>query len=171
MRGIVLVLACLACLASASPDDEGGGGTQLPGETCSEEEMCVEGSVCYNGFCVGDGVLRFTLGWDVDSDFDLHVVTPNGTEIFWSTPTAEGGTLDVDQCVSTCGVGQHVENVVFIEQAPLGQYMYWAENFNGRSAGPMTIVVDGIGVDVAPLTDNLPATAGAISVTGVFELR
>jgi len=169
IRAIVVVLACLACLASTSADD-GGGGTQMPGQSCGEELRCVEGSICYNGTCVGNGALRFTLSWDVDSDFDLHVMTPDGSQIFWSSPSAQGGVLDVDQCASSCSVGQHVENVVFADDAPGGHYQYWVENFNGRSAGPFTIVVETPDAQVAPLTGTLPATAGAISVTGVLDL-
>ena len=141
----------------------------MPGEACTGEEECVPGSVCFNGFCVGDGVLRFSMAWSVDSDFDLHVMTPRGSHIYWQTTTGDGGTLDVDQCVSTCGVGSHVENVVFVEGAPLGQYQVWVENFNGRSAGQFQMVINGVGLNIPPITGDLPATSGATSTISLID--
>ncbi len=168
IRVIGLGLGVLALAASTS---DGGGGDKMPGEACSGDEECVEGSICFNEFCVGDGVLRFTLAWSVDSDFDLHVMTPRGSHIYWQSTTGDGGTLDVDQCVSNCSAGSHVENVVFTESAPLGQYQYWVENFNGRSAGPFTVSVSGVGLTIPPLGETLPATSGAVSATYVIEYR
>lgn len=167
IRAIVLGASVVALAASTS----GGGGDHQVGEMCSGDEQCVEGSICFNSYCVGDGVLRVSLQWSVDSDFDLHLMTPRGGHIYWSTDTADGGTLDVDQCVSACGAGTHVENIVFPETAPLGQYMAWVENFNGRSEGPFTLFVSGINLNVAPLSMSLPATAGAQSTVSVFEYR
>ena len=143
----------------------------MPGETCSEDEECVEGSLCFNNYCVGDGILRFSVAWNVDSDFDLHVMTPRGSHISWNMTTGDGGTLDVDQCVSTCGAGSHVENIVFVEGAPLGQYSAWVENFNGRSAGPFTLHINGVGLNITPQGETLPATSGAVSATYLVDYR
>jgi hypothetical protein len=162
---------CAAVLALAASTSDGGGGTAMPGEACSEDEECVEGSLCFQNYCVGDGVLRFSVTWSVDSDFDLHVRTPNGNEINWSTTSADGGTLDVDQCVNACGAGTHVENVVFVEGAPLGQYSVWVENFNGRSSGPFTLYTSGVGLDIAPQSETLPATSGAVSAYFLVDYR
>src|ERR1041384_4517496 len=125
IRVIVVVMAVFFCAASASNDE----GTAQPGEACGSDGDCVPGSVCFNQFCVGDGVLRFSLSWTADSDFDLHVMSPTGNEIYWQNTTADGGQLDVDQCAAGCTAGQHVENIVFTEGAPLGQYAFWVENF------------------------------------------
>jgi len=165
MRTILLALACLASLASSS--ENGGNGDKQPGEPCTEDEECVPGSICFNEFCVGDGVLRVSLGFDVDSDFDLHLLTPNAVEIYFGNPIADGGELDVDQCISGCGVGSHVENIVFGETAPIGQYMVWVENFDGRGTGPFSILVES---DNAVTFDgSLPQTAGAASEAFLFD--
>ena len=36
---------------------------------------------------VGTGDVQISLSWDVDSDVDLHVVDPNGDEIYWNQKT------------------------------------------------------------------------------------
>jgi hypothetical protein len=166
IRAIVLGAAVLALAASTS---DGGGGDTPVGQSCSEDEECVQGSLCFNQFCVGDGVLRFSLSWSVDSDFDLHVMTPRGSHIYWSSTSGDGGTLDVDQCVSSCGEGGHVENIVFPEMAPLGQYQAWVENFSGHSAGSFTLYFSGVGVNVPAASESLPATAGAMSATYLVD--
>jgi hypothetical protein len=167
IRAMVLGAAVLALAASTS---DGGGDTPVGG-SCSGDEECVPGSLCFNQFCVGNGVLRFSLSWTVDSDFDLHVMTPRGSHIYWSTTTGDGGTLDVDQCVSSCGEGSHVENIVFREDAPLGQYQYWVENFSGHSAGSFQLYAEGVGLNLPPASETLPATAGAMSATYVLDYR
>jgi hypothetical protein len=167
IRAIVLGAAVVALAASTS---DGGGDTPVGG-SCSGDEECVEGSLCFNQFCVGDGVLRFSLSWSVDSDFDLHVMTPRGSHIYWQTSSGDGGTLDVDQCVSSCGEGGHVENIVFPEAAPIGQYQVWVENFSGHSAGPFTLFTSGVGLNVPPASETLPATAGAMSATYVVQYQ
>ena len=46
---------------------------------------------------VGTGDLQVSLAFDVDNDLDLHVVDPNGFEIYWLDDTSpEGGVLDLD---------------------------------------------------------------------------
>jgi len=118
------------------------GGTKEVGEPCTEEEECIPGSICFNEFCVGEGVLRVSLAFTADSDFDLHVLTPDATEIYFGNPVAGGGELDVDQCVGTCGTGAHAENVVF-DTAASGAYEVWVVNYDGRSAGTFNIEVAG----------------------------
>src|SRR5688572_13121697 len=60
-----------------------GTGTKQPGEACDETQECIPGSICFNEFCVGSGELRISLGFAVDSDYDLHVETPSGAEIYF----------------------------------------------------------------------------------------
>lgn len=164
----VVVLAAHGCSSSddgGSPGlecegvacEQTGTGTVEVGEPCDETEECVPGSVCFNKYCVGAGTLRVSLAFTVDSDFDLHVLTPGGLEINWATDEANGGRLDVDQCVATCEDGEpHVENVVFDESALSGEYEVWVVNFDGRGAGDFRIEVAG---DVtATFEGSLPAT-------------
>jgi hypothetical protein len=161
----VVALGAHGCSSSddgGSPGCEGaaceqtGIGTVEVGEPCDETQECVPGSVCFNKYCVGSGTLRVSLAFSVDSDFDLHVLTPGGSEIYWLTDEANGGRLDVDQCVASCEDGEpHVENVVFDESALSGEYQVWVVNFDGRAAGDFRIEVAG---DVsASFEGSLPA--------------
>src|SRR6188768_4544001 len=103
LKNTSLVLAFLALLTvpacgddKADSDDGGGAGARgdaQPGDPCDETQECVPGSICFNKFCVGEGTLRISLAFDVDSDFDLHVETPTGAEIYYNNKTANGGTL------------------------------------------------------------------------------
>jgi hypothetical protein len=56
--------------------------------------------------CLRTGAIQVTLIWDNDNDEDLHVIEPNGAEIWYSQPgpTATGGQLDQDDNVGICGV-------------------------------------------------------------------
>jgi hypothetical protein len=141
------------------------GGTKEIGEPCTEAEECIPGSVCFNEFCVGEGVLRVSLAFTADSDFDLHVLTPDNTEIFFGNPVDGGGELDVDQCVGTCGTGAHAENVVFTTAAS-GAYEVWVVNFDGRSAGSFNIEV--AGVVNRTFSGSLTATGGEESERFTF---
>jgi hypothetical protein len=131
------------------------------GAECTENDDCGTGQICFNNVCVGDGSLRFSLAFDTDSDFDLHVKTPTGREIYYFSRMHDGGYLDVDQCVRPCGDGTHVENV-FFEQAPLpGEYQFWVVNFDGRAAGSYEIEV----TDSSPFRGSLRSGAGQRSET------
>jgi uncharacterized protein YfaP (DUF2135 family) len=80
---------------------------------------------------VGTGDVQVTLSWDVDSDVDLHVVGPDGVDIFYGHPTsATGGELDLDSNAG-CSL-DHVrnENITWpVGRAPAGRYIvrvdYW----------------------------------------------
>lgn len=157
----VLGLLAYGCGSDGNGGDGGrtpsetGSGTLAVGEACDETEECVPGSVCFNKYCVGAGTLRVSLAFSVDADFDLHVLTPGGSEIYFAEPEANGGTLDVDQCILPCGDEPHAENVVFDETALAGDYEVWVVNFGGRAAGDFRIEVAG---DVsASFEGSLPA--------------
>jgi hypothetical protein len=151
----LLLLAMLAffslpaCGDDKEGSDDGGSagsgprGDAQPGDPCEETEECIPGTICFNKFCVGEGTLRISLAFDVDSDFDLHVETPTAAEIYFAYPEANGGLLDVDQCISMCGTATHVENVFFEGTAPSGTYNVWVVNYDGRAAGDFDIEVAG----------------------------
>lgn len=165
----LLVLGAHGCSSSKDgtglPPCEGdgcgtqtGSGTTAVGEACEETRECIPGSVCFNKYCVGAGTLRISLAFTVDADFDLHVLTPADNEIYFFNPVANGGELDVDQCVDSCGSEPHVENVVFDDTALSGEYQVWVVNFFGRAAGDFRIEVAG---DVsATFEGSLPAGDG-----------
>lgn len=78
---------------------------------------------------------RFNLQFNNETgvDLDLHVLTPNGTEIYYSNPTGQGGTLDVDCLCGDCPNGPN-ENIYWVEgTAPRGTYKFWVEYYEGCS--------------------------------------
>jgi hypothetical protein len=103
------------------------------------------------------GVLVVSLWWDTESDLDLHVVDPNGDEI-WSgninsydryatTPTTdagawnEGGILDFDSNAACVIDGRCNENVVWSVPPPAGNYLARVDTFSlcGNSAARWTV--------------------------------
>jgi hypothetical protein len=152
----------LASLSSCDTGDSGRGDAQ-PGDPCGGTIDCTPGSICWNSICIQDGALRFSLSWTVDTDLDLHVLTPSGTEIYYSNPVAEGGTLDVDDCVGgscTTAGGTHVENIFFAEAPASGTYLFWVDNYDCSQAADFHIEA-AEGTDVlASFDGSLPAACG-----------
>jgi hypothetical protein len=72
---------------------------------------------------VGTGELQVSVSWDTESDVDLHVLDPDGDEVFYEqTAVASGGELDLDSNAS-CDI-DHVnnENITWTV-APRGKYI------------------------------------------------
>ena len=92
-----------------------------------------------------DGEIVISLGWEVDVDLDLHVITPDGSEIFWRSTRHDNGELDVDCVDSPCGrLGGRlpVENIVFSpsasERVLRGTYQIDVNVFSrSRHSGPI----------------------------------
>jgi hypothetical protein len=63
--------------------------------------IVVPGDACTPGDVTSDDI-RISLWWDNNADIDLHVIDPNGEEIYWAdTTSASGGELDFDaMCAS-----------------------------------------------------------------------
>ena len=78
--------------------------------------------------------IAVTLVWEVACDIDIHVLEPNGNEIYWNNkgPTADSGELDVDDLgdqnsgIHTSGVA--IENVSWVT-APSGTYRIAVVNY------------------------------------------
>jgi hypothetical protein len=125
--------------AGATSNDAG-----LPenGEACSSDGDCNEGATCYEGICVQAGSgLRLSLSWEALADLDIHVLAPNGDEIWWSEPVGGGGFLDVDDCLfdgdfyCVDEAGMHVESV-FFETPEAGDYLI---SVHGYETGGQTV--------------------------------
>lgn len=86
----------------------------------------------------------------------------------FGNPIAAGGELDVDECITPCGEGPHVENLVFRDDAPRGTYEVWVENYDPREGGPFEIEVDA-GGELLVFDGSLPAIFAA-SESFVFTL-
>lgn len=130
---------------SSTSDDEGLSAGDVVG-SCRVDADCAELESCFAGTCVTSGAMRVSLSWDVVSDFDLHLRLPSGSEISFELKAAEGGELDLDDCVAgECreAQGVHVENIVFAQACPPGEYVTWVENFDSRREGAFVIEVAG----------------------------
>lgn len=78
------------------------------------------------------GDVHVSLSWDVNSDVDLHIIDPNGDEIYWNNrSTTSGGVLDLDSNAACVIDGVRNENVTWPEgSASPGLYTvrvnYWS---------------------------------------------
>jgi hypothetical protein len=99
----------------------------------------------------GTGDVQVNVSWDVDSDVDLHVVEPGGTEIYYANkgPTLAGGTLDLDSNAA-CAIIDHKrsENIAWPSgRAPRGTYTVrvdlWSACTQARTNYVVTVNVKG----------------------------
>ena len=83
------------------------------------------------------GEVTVTLAWNSDADLDLHIICPDGRRIFFDSPSGCGGELDVDMnAVGTNRISlQPVENIVWPDGAPPGQYEIRVDNYRSRTDG------------------------------------
>jgi hypothetical protein len=138
--------------------------------------------------------LRVTLSWDVDADLDLHVVQPDGTEI-WSrksttyVPPVVGpidqaaanaaARLDFDSNSMCVLDGRRTENVLFLERPPVGEYTVRVDTFSlcGQPAARWTVDVVSLGVPLTsasgtalPSSTRFPHERGAGALAATFTL-
>lgn len=88
----------------------------------------------------GTGEITVSMLWDTDDDLDLHMSTPDGSEIYYSNREAGGGYLDVDANVGGRTMDNPVENIYF-ESPQTGSYSIWIENYSDRTDGPTNYIV------------------------------
>ena len=93
------------------------------------------------------------------------MITPAGTEIYFSNPSGDGGVLDVDDCIGgSCTVpgSTHVENV-FFESSPMsGTYEFFVDNYD---------CADGVAwaMEVAAGSSTIASESGTVSGCGQSE--
>jgi hypothetical protein len=142
------------------------------------------------------GMLIVTLKWDTESDLDLHVIEPDGTEV-WArnindyTPPGPGepmpdpsvinggGILDFDSN-SQCQIdGRRQEDVTYATRIPSGHYIVRVETFSLCAAADANWTVDVISQGEAiahargESTDadvRLPHGAGAGTTALAFDI-
>ena len=168
---LTILLTLSASLAACGGEAEvevSGIGEIAVGQICTETLECVPGSMCFNEFCVGSGNLRTSLAFYEDTDLDLHLVTPTGSHIYFGNDYADGGELDVDQCIDYCGPGAHVENIVFAGSPPSGTYEVWIENYDGRAPANFSIEIAGSGLSTS-FSGSVGPEAGAESQRMTFD--
>jgi hypothetical protein len=109
------------------------------------------------------GTLVVQLSWDTDADLDLHVLTPEGVEIFVRNPNSTqppppgkpvdpdawtmGGILDLDSNAECVSDGRRRENVFWTVPPPKGSYAVRVDTFSLCSAPAarwrVAVVLDG----------------------------
>jgi hypothetical protein len=79
---------------------------------------------------LGTGDVQVTLQWGGGVDLDVHVIDPNGDEIYYASRTSpSGGQLDQDALSDCSGC---VENIFWPSGgAPPGEYQVFVVNFTG----------------------------------------
>jgi hypothetical protein len=93
---------------------------------------------------VKTGDIQISVSWDADNDIDLHVVDPNGFEIYYSHKVSpEAGELDLDSnagCAPIDGINN--ENVLWpIGKAPAGAYAVLVDNYENCAGAATNYVV------------------------------
>jgi hypothetical protein len=88
----------------------------------------------------GSGDVRVSLMWSNRNDIDLHVVDPNGEEIFYGHRQARsGGLLDIDMNASPPFRVPAVENVYWPQRAaPRGQYKVYVNHYRQHDSANVT---------------------------------
>lgn len=82
-----------------------------------------------------DGYLRASLSWSNHDDLDIHMILPNGKEIYYGDKRVDGGNLDVDMNATGCNLSDSaVENITFKDERYVkdGVYKVFVRNFNQR---------------------------------------
>lgn len=152
----LLSLAVVAC----GDDPIAVRGSLRPGATCEVTNDCAIGFECTENICAQVEPHRITLSWTVDTDFDLHVRTPNGQELYFNGNSTQAW-LAADDCYGTslpnsdavtnaCSDedGVHYEDAFLLNlyddtltTQPRLDYEYWVENYDCDTAGDFEIVV------------------------------
>lgn len=81
------------------------------------------------------GRIQIILAWDDTSDLDLVVLCPGGDKIYFSSPRACGGVLDVDRNFQTPSPNP-VENIVFDRDPQPGRYQIYVSNYKLGPGAP-----------------------------------
>ena len=98
---------------------------------------------------VGTGEVQVSAAWDAQTDVDLHVIDPNGEELYYGNLTsASNGTLDLDSNAACAIDGKRNENVTWpFGSAPHGTYTvrldYWSSCSLPQTRWVVTVRVQG----------------------------
>lgn len=112
------------------------------------------------------GTVQATLRWTGTADMDLHVLDPNGEEIYFGARnSSSGGALDLDK-IPACGgadTGPHTENIFWEDDAPPGEYTVWVYDYSSCDVATdysLQVVVGGSTVVSETGTISESATEG-----------
>ena len=117
--------------------------------------------------------MQATLRWTGDADLDLHVIDPDGVEIFFENARSpSGGELDVDMVPEPCGVSpSNVENVFWPEGGSIpGVYQAFVYHYDSSCAASasyeLELKIDGVVVASDSGTLAVGQASEPISATG-----
>ena len=92
---------------------------------------------------VKTGDVAVSVSWNVENDIDLHVVDPNGFEVYYGDDTSpEGGMLDLDSNAACAIDGIKNEHIVWpVGMAPAGTYTVRVDNYDNCTSTAANYVV------------------------------
>lgn len=109
----------------------GRSGIVMPGESDLNAALDAAGA--------GTGDITISLAWYNSDDVDLHVRTPNGSELYYGNRNVQNGTLDVDANAEVM-MDEPVENIYFTNPAS-GTYEVWIEDYYDHNQGYTSYIV------------------------------
>lgn len=116
----------------------------------------------------GTGKLQVSCSWDQPNDVDIHLVEPNGDEIYYITDISDnGGTLDVDSNAD-CGIDNiNNENITYADDAIIesGNYIVRVDFWSNCNVASNTNFI------VSTLYNGklITPTSGSNPYNGVFK--
>ncbi len=117
---------------------------------------------------VGTGKFQVSLSWDKPNDLDLHLIEPDGTEIYYSNPASPntGGELDLDSNPDCDIDGVNNENITYGDDAliPTGTYVVKVDFYSNCSVNENTHYV----VSAYLNGDLIPSSTVANPYNGEF---
>jgi hypothetical protein len=90
---------------------------------------------------VGTGKLQVSLSWDQPNDVDLHLVEPDGEEIYYGTDySSNGGVLDLDSNPGCSIDGVQNENITYSDESTVeaGTYIVRVDLYDGCNVAAQT---------------------------------
>jgi len=73
----------------------------------------------------GIGVLHVSLSWDQENDVDLHLIEPDGEEIYFGNRySSTGGELDIDSNAACSIDGINNENIFYEDESEIDEGQY-----------------------------------------------
>lgn len=113
-----------------------------------------------------DAALRISLSWLNTDDLDIHVIEPNGNEIYYDSKDNKRGKLDVDMNV-TRAVRDAVEHVSFTRPCN-GKYTVMVNNFTKRESVDVGFVIE-VATDHETTTFTYDKAVGGRETVNVVE--
>ena len=127
----------------------------------------------------GNGVIRGQLIWETFADLDLHLILPDGQEVYYANRTVSynGGRatamLDHDNLGGTIDMPpmRRVENIAITGTPSNGPYRFFVDSFSTPNSSDAFTLRIGSGSNAQVLSTNLPAGQNSQSLTLNFNGR